>query len=115
MYWCANDGTVYDDLCRAQCIDKNIEFLWNCEEKNIMPNDKPQCDVLCKKEVSCFDKCKHLKTQKACGDDGKIYRNSCELSCAGKKTVRLLKGDCDEDEEEKKCKNHKDFVGASLK
>jgi hypothetical protein len=104
MYWCANNGIVYDDLCKAQCISKSIEFLWNCEDKNILTNNKPLCDKVCKASVMCPDKCNPLPTQWVCASNGKLYRNGCEAECAGRRVLKVLKPNSDLQKQKAKCK-----------
>lgn len=111
MYWCADDGKVYDDLCKAQCIDKHIDFLWNCEDKNIMPNEKEKCEKLCVKELPCDLKCKNQPGKFVCGRDGKTYRNSCECRCR-KKQIGYFIG-LESAEEVRKCALRYGPIGGS--
>jgi hypothetical protein len=103
MYWCANNGVVYDDLCKAQCINPSIEFLWNCEERNIFTDNKPLCDKTCKAEFECPGKCKSLKRRWVCASNGKLYKNACRAQCDGQKVLKTLKRTCNLQKEKIKC------------
>ncbi len=102
MYWCANDGKVYDSLCKAQCVDKTIQFNWNCEERGFNPKNKPGCEAACRKDDRCDTKCQMFPCRYVCGVDGIIYKNSCEAQCHGTKPSFPIREK--NDQEVRRCK-----------
>lgn len=112
MYWRANDGKVYDDLCKAQCVDKSIEFTFNCEDKGISTDNKTKCEQICKPQLSCEKKCASHRTKHVCASDGVIYKNSCFAAC---KNLRILYSARRFDKkEQKKCAVRASIVDSSL-
>jgi hypothetical protein len=113
MYWCANDGKVYDDLCKAQCVDKSIEFTFNCEDKGISTDNKSECERICKPLLSCEKQCADKGNRHVCAKDGVIYKNSCLAEC---KDLRVLYSvHRISARENRRCAQRASMVGAQFK
>ena len=112
MYWCANDGKVYDDLCKAQCVDSHISFSWNCEDRGFTTDNKAGCEKACTKNYTCDQKCEAQTCRYVCAADGFVYRNACEAQCHGSKPSYPIREK--NEMEEKRCAQRCNMVGASL-
>ena len=111
MYFCFNDGQVYDDECHATCVNRHNKLLFNCEDRGIFTDNKPECDELCLKETTCQRKCKGAMKKWICGCDGELYENKCEAECAGHDVLYNVKEK--NEHEVKRCKNRSVLVGSA--
>jgi len=112
MYWCANNGKVYDDLCKAQCIDKSIEFVFNCEDKGISTAEKDKCEKICSPQQSCEKQCHDQKTKYVCASDGQIYKNKCLALCNNLKVLFSVRRP--DLKQKKRCQSKVLMVGSVL-
>lgn len=78
--YCFSNGELYQDKCRALCDPETnppVESLFECR----YPIDVRACQKRCNHFNTYCLHCLDEKEIPVCGNDGKIYRNSCEAAC----------------------------------
>lgn len=87
--FCANDGNLYDSLCKARCIGLNIHQNWTCANRGY--KKEKDCYIGCRNDLNCSKQCCEEKINYVCGRNGIVYKNECELECGRQKALYIIK------------------------
>lgn len=98
--WCASDGKIYENICKARCVNDEIDAASVCtgmfeEGCNCKPLDRAISD--CEKRCPLY-----VVPQAVCATDGKVYLDSCRAKCASKQNEVLFQ--CEFPAEAEDCK-----------
>ena len=81
--FCATNGEVYDDFCKAKCLNCDIEFAWSCKQRGFLGNNRFFCAAACTKAIACKKTCVGSPYEAINGSNGVIYNSRCEAQCNG--------------------------------
>lgn len=81
--FCSKNGKVYDDMCRAKCMDSSVEFAWSCKQRGFLRSNNFFCINSCSKYATCRAQCVGSSYEAINGPDGVIYQSKCEAQCHG--------------------------------
>jgi len=81
--FCATDGKLYANYCKAKCAQKSSQPLWNCEDRGYSITDPARCSKMCESESLCKRKCSYSSKNYVCAKNGVTYRSPCEANCLG--------------------------------
>lgn len=84
--FCAKNGQVYDDMCRAKCMDSSVEFAWSCKQRGFFDADSFSCRNACSTYASCRVKCAGQRYEPINGPSGFVFDSKCEAECNGVST-----------------------------
>jgi hypothetical protein len=87
--FCATNGRVYDNFCRAKCSDDAISFAWSCNNRGFSNFNNFSCANECSGVTDCRTRCNGQPYQLINGNNGLTFNSICEAECNG---VRVTPG-----------------------